>query len=174
MALVSVSAAPANADSSVLAAAEEAMIADFYFKDCISGTNKIIHLEDGAIEYICRKKANRNDKSTSQHHFGTNLFVTTSSGGIEVSIGGNGGGFTGSSTRFRYAGYLDSDWGTSRAVVYPAQRSIDAVVNLDQKCTNDGVFCFDVKEHVCIFGYSNRVWRRACPLLMVIKFDVSA
>ncbi|KAG0227979.1 hypothetical protein BGW42_002481 [Actinomortierella wolfii] len=174
VALVAVSAAPTEVvDPSAFAAAEEAMIADFYFKDCIPGTNQTIHLENGAIEYTCRKKANRNN-SSSKHTFGTNLFVTTSTGGIEVSIGGNGGGFTSTAHSFRFSGYVDSAWGTSRAVAYPAKSSIDAVVNLGQQCTSDGVFCFDVWDHVCIFGFANSVWERSCPLLMVIKFSVAA
>ncbi|KAG0241696.1 hypothetical protein BGW41_005571 [Actinomortierella wolfii] len=173
MAMVAVSAAPADAvNSSAFAAAEEAKIADFYFKDCIPGTKKTIPLKNGATEYTCRKKANRTNGA--KHHFGTNLFVTTSSGGFDVSLGGNGGGISGTVHSYRYSGYLDSDWGTSRAVVYPAKSSIDAVVHLGRECTRDGVFCFDVYDHVCSFGYANSVWERSCPLLMVIKFSVDA
>jgi hypothetical protein len=172
--LLSVDASPINpANLTIVPYSSEADIANFYFKGCIPGTTKITKLENGATEYECKKEKKGFSTLANQHTFGTNLLVYTSSGSVDVSIGGSGGGFGSSAQKFQFGGYVNAAWGTARAVVYPAKRTINEVENAPRVTSSDGAFWFDVYEGVCIFGFSNREWERGCPLLMVIKFSVN-
>ncbi|KAG9070402.1 hypothetical protein KI688_009739 [Linnemannia hyalina] len=90
--LLSMDAAPVNGtDTKLVPLASEADLAAFYFKGCVPGTTKITPLEGGATEYSCTKEKGRRNGS-GKHKFGTNLIVYTRNGGINVSLGGNGGG----------------------------------------------------------------------------------
>ncbi|KAF9917545.1 hypothetical protein BX616_000651 [Lobosporangium transversale] len=173
VAVLSIDAAPTN-DAKTAMASMDSKIAEFYFRGCAPETTKITPLGNGVTEYTCTKSkaALKARAFSSRHTFGTNLFVSTSSGGINVNIGGNGAGVSGTIYGFRYSGYVDSAWETSRAVVYPMKSSIDEVVNLPKACSRDGHFCFDTYEGVCAFYFSNRVWERSCPVLKVIEFSV--
>lgn len=162
-----------STEAAVTPASMDAQIADFYFKGCVPGSTKITPLEGGATEYSCTKLSGRRNGS-NKHEFGTNLFVSTSQGGFDISIGGNGGGISGTVYGFQFSGYVDSAWDTSRAVVYPSQKSIDAVDKLPKRCGSDGAFCFDSFEGTCEFFFANRSWEKACPLLKVIQFSVDA
>ncbi|KAF9377639.1 hypothetical protein CPB97_010034 [Podila verticillata] len=75
---------------------------------------------------------------------------------------------------FQFSGYVDSAWDTSRAVVYPSQKTIDAVDKLPKRCSSDSAFCFDSYEGTCEFFFANRSWEQSCPLLKVIQFSVDA
>ncbi|KAF9437643.1 hypothetical protein BGZ76_011825 [Entomortierella beljakovae] len=173
--LLSIDAAPFNQtkpSKSDIAKLRESDVANYYFKDCVSGTTKTIELDNGAIEYSCEKVHKKDGISTfsSGHTFGTNLFVWTNSGSVGVSVGGNGASIGGTVYQYRYGGYVDSAWGTSRAVVYPWANSMDEVDKFGKLWTGDQVFWFDSYNWVCQFGFSNEVIERSCPLLMVIKF----
>ncbi|KAI9231055.1 MAG: hypothetical protein BYD32DRAFT_431684 [Podila humilis] len=162
-----------STEAAVAPTSMDAKIADFYFKGCVPGTTKTIPLEGGATEYSCTKVSGRRNGS-NKHELGTNLFVSTSQGGIDISIGGNGVGVSGTVYGFQFSGYVDSAWGTSRAVVYPSQKSIDAVDKLPKRCSSDSSFCFDSYEGTCEFFFSNKSWEKSCPLLKVIQFSVDA
>ncbi|KAG0227982.1 hypothetical protein BGW42_002484 [Actinomortierella wolfii] len=168
MTLATVSADPT--DAAKLSA--RAAIIDSFFKDCIPGTNQTIPLKSGATELSCRKKTNRSNGA--KHHFSTQLYVRINENSIHVPSGGSAAGYVSTASGFTFVGYLASDWGAQRAVLYPERKTIDEVVNLGRDCSSDGVFCFDVIGQVCKFYYANRVWDASCPLLKVINISVDA
>ncbi|KAF9936251.1 hypothetical protein BGZ67_002513 [Mortierella alpina] len=106
------------------------MIADYYFKDCVPGTTNVIPLANGATEYVCTHKEKHYHDGPAQHKFGTNLFVSTNDGTVNVQIGGNGMGVSVTVYEFQFAASVDSAWHTSRAIVYPSQKTFDNVDNL--------------------------------------------
>ncbi|KAF9272172.1 hypothetical protein BGZ68_002637 [Mortierella alpina] len=171
-ALLSITAAPiSNNDiTTIMPYSSDADIAAFYFKGCIAGTATITPLENGASEYRCSEEPGTGNQH-AKHNFSTTLLVYTDTGAYHASAGEV---VSGNVKGVQYAATLDSDWGTSRTVVYPMQPNPESVENLGRVCSGDEVFCFDMYDGICEFGYANRIWARACPILMVIDFSVDA
>jgi len=175
VALLSIDAAPVNGNGTmtVVPYSSDADIAAFYFKGCIPGTTKITPLEGGATEYTCTRETGRRNGS-AKHEFGTHLWVRSDGGTISVDFGLGAASVSGDNQLFRFAGYMNSDWGTVRSVVYRDRETPEEVDNLGQACSGDGVFCFDVYDGTCAFSFAHKTWEKGCPLLKVIKFSVDA
>ncbi|KAG0344200.1 hypothetical protein BG005_001964 [Podila minutissima] len=139
---------------------------------CVPGTIETSSLANGTTEYSCTKDKRRINGS-GQSEFGTNLFVSTSEGRINVSVGGIDLTFLAPFYGFRYSGYIDSAFGTSRSVVYSIQKTIDKVDKLAKACSHDGAFCLDLSHGVCKLFFSNRVWESLAPIPKAIQLSVN-